>query len=150
MRIVLQRVNEASVTVENKIVAKIEQGLLILLGIESEDNHEDIKWLANKCMNMRIFSDEDGKMNNSIKDIEGSFLVVSQFTLHASTRKGNRPSFIKAARPEHAIPMYENFCEVLHESSKLKVERGIFGADMKVRLLNDGPVTISLDSKNKE
>lgn len=150
MRIILQRVSKACVTVDNLLVGKISAGFLILLGIEGEDNDEDIKWLVNKCMNMRIFSDADGKMNKSIKDIDGSFLVVSQFTLHASTKKGNRPSFIKAARPDHAIPMYEQFCDTLHRLSNLKVERGIFGADMKVELLNDGPVTISLDSKNKE
>ena len=149
MKIVLQRVSKASVTVDNIIVGKIDQGFLILLGIEADDYQEDIKWLATKCMNMRIFSDEDGKMNNSIKDIEGSFLVVSQFTLHASTKKGNRPSFIKAARPDHAIPMYEQFCATLHTASNLKVEKGVFGADMKVELLNDGPVTIILDSKER-
>lgn len=150
MRAVLQRVSKASVSVDNKVVGKIDTGFLILLGIETEDNEDDIKWLVNKCMNMRIFSDEDDKMNNSIIDISGSFLVVSQFTLHASTKKGNRPSFIKAARPDHAIPMYEKFCERLHIVSSLQVERGIFGADMKVELLNDGPVTIIIDSKNKE
>jgi D-tyrosyl-tRNA(Tyr) deacylase len=150
MKIVLQRVSKASVTVDNSIVGEIEQGFLILLGVETNDDQDDIKWLVNKCMNMRIFSDEDGKMNHSIKDIEGSFLVVSQFTLHASTKKGNRPSFIKAARPDHAIPMYDQFCETLNKMSNLKVEKGKFGADMKVELLNDGPVTIILDSKNKE
>lgn len=150
MRIVLQRVSHASVTVDNSVVGKIDEGFLLLLGVETEDNQEDIKWLVNKCINMRIFSDQDGKMNNSILDIDGSFLVVSQFTLHASTKKGNRPSFIKAARPDHAIPMYEQFCETLHNTSNLKVERGIFGADMKVELLNDGPVTIIIDSKDRK
>lgn len=149
MKIVLQRVSHASVKVDNVIVGKIDRGLLLLLGIETEDNQDDITWLVNKCMNMRIFSDDDGKMNNSIKDISGSFLVVSQFTLHASTKKGNRPSFIKSARPDHAIPMYEHFCSSLHLASNLKVERGIFGADMKIELLNDGPVTIILDSKER-
>jgi len=150
MKAVLQRVRHASVTVDEKIAGKIEQGILILLGIESEDNQADIDWLCNKCINMRIFSDEAGKMNLSIKDISGSFLVISQFTLHASTKKGNRPSFIKAAKPDHAVPMYERFCEVLYNTSRLNVERGIFGADMKVELLNDGPVTIIIDSKQKE
>lgn len=150
MRIVLQRVSHASVTVDNMIVGKIDEGFLILLGVEAGDNQEDIKWLVNKCVNMRLFSDQNGKMNNSIIDIDGSFLVVSQFTLHASTKKGNRPSFIKAARPDHAIPMYEEFCETLHNISKLKVDRGIFGADMKVELVNDGPVTIIIDSKDRK
>jgi len=149
MKIVLQRVSKASVKVEDKIVGNIDKGFLLLLGVESEDDINDIKWLVNKTMNMRIFSDQDGKMNDSIIDIDGSFLVISQFTLHASTKKGNRPSFIKAARPDHAIAMYEKFCELLEHASGLKVERGIFGADMKVELLNDGPVTIILDSKNK-
>ena len=149
MRIVLQRVSRAFVTVDDIIVGKIDAGFLILLGVETEDNQEDIKWLVNKCMNMRIFSDQDGKMNDSIIDIKGSFLVVSQFTLHASTKKGNRPSFIKAARPDHAIPMYEQFCETLRTMSGLNVEKGIFGGDMKVELLNDGPVTIIIDSKDR-
>jgi D-tyrosyl-tRNA(Tyr) deacylase len=150
MRIVLQRVNHASVTVDNSITGIIEIGFLIFLGIVPEDTVEDINWLVNKCMNMRVFSDENGKMNNSIKDVEGSFLVVSQFTLYASTKKGNRPSFIKAARPDFAIPMYEKFCSELSTKSRLSVEKGIFGADMRVELLNDGPVTIIIDSKIKE
>ena len=150
MRVVLQRVSHASVTVDDKISGKIEKGFLVLLGVVPEDSKEDIEWLVNKCMNMRVFSDDDGKMNLSIKDIEGGFLVVSQFTLHASTKKGNRPSFIKAARPDHAIPMYEQFCERLGVSSGLEVAKGIFGADMKVELLNDGPVTIIIDSKTRE
>jgi len=149
MKIVLQRVSKASVTVDNNIVGAIQHGFLILLGIEADDDQEDVMWLVNKCMNMRIFSDKDGKMNNSIKDIQGSFLVVSQFTLHASIKKGNRPSFIKAARPDHAIPMYDEFCKTLSTMSSLKVEKGIFGADMEVELLNDGPVTIILDSKER-
>ena len=150
MRVVLQRVSHASVTVDGNKTGEIKNGFLILLGVESEDTAADIDWLVNKCMNMRVFSDEEGKMNLSIKDISGSFLVVSQFTLHASTKKGNRPSFIKAARPDHAIPMYEQFCSTLHSKSGLSVERGIFGADMKVELCNDGPVTILIDSKLKE
>lgn len=137
-------------SVDNKIVGQINYGFLILLGIEAGDTKDDIDWLVNKCVNMRVFSDEEDKMNLSIKDIGGSFLVVSQFTLHASTKKGNRPSFIKAARPNHAIPMYEQFCSTLFSVSDLKVEKGIFGADMKVSLLNDGPVTIIIDSKLKE
>jgi D-tyrosyl-tRNA(Tyr) deacylase len=149
MKIVLQRVSKASVTVDNNIVGAIQHGYLILLGIEADDDQDDVMWLVNKCMNMRIFSDKDGKMNKSIKDIQGSFLVVSQFTLHASIKKGNRPSFIKAARPAHAIPMYDEFCKTLSTMSNLKVEKGIFGADMKVELLNDGPVTIILDSKER-
>ena len=150
MRVVLQRVRHASVTVDNTITGEIEIGFLILLGIVSDDTVDDINWLVNKCMNMRIFSDDNDKMNNSIIDVAGSFLVVSQFTLHASTKKGNRPSFIKAARPEFAIPMYEKFCSELSIKSGLRVEKGIFGADMKVELLNDGPVTIIIDSKIKE
>jgi D-tyrosyl-tRNA(Tyr) deacylase len=149
MRILLQRVSEASVKIEGKINGQIEQGLLLLVGICAEDSQEDIDWLIQKIVNMRIFSDENGKMNLSIQDIQGSILVISQFTLHASTKKGNRPSFIEAARPEIAIPLYNLFIQKL-QSSDLKVETGIFGADMKVSLVNDGPVTISLDSKNKE
>ena len=150
MRVILQRVSHSCVTVDQKITGEIDKGFLVLLGVVPEDSQEDINWLANKCTNMRVFSDEEGKMNLSIRDIGGSFLVVSQFTLHASTKKGNRPSFIKAARPDHAIPMYEQFCKTLQEISGLKVEKGIFGADMKVELLNDGPVTIIIDSKTKE
>ena len=149
MRILLQRVSEASVKIEGKINGQIEQGLLLLVGICAEDSQEDIDWLIQKIVNMRIFSDENGKMNLSIQDIQGSILVISQFTLHASTKKGNRPSFIDAARPEIAIPLYNLFIQKF-QSSDLKVETGIFGADMKVSLVNDGPVTISLDSKNKE
>jgi len=150
MRVILQRVNTASVKVDNKIVGEIGLGFLILLGVVPEDKKEDVDWLVNKCVNMRIFSDTEGKMNLSIKDVNGKFLVVSQFTLHASTKKGNRPSFIKAARPDHAVPMYNQFCETLNNVSGLDVEKGIFGADMKVELLNDGPVTIIIDSKIKE
>jgi D-tyrosyl-tRNA(Tyr) deacylase len=150
MRIVLQRVSEASVTIDLKLYSKIDLGFLILLGIEEEDSQEDADWLIQKVANMRIFSDDEGKMNLSIQDVKGEFLVVSQFTLHASTKKGNRPSFIKAARPEQAIPLYEYFVEQLKISSNLEVKTGVFGADMKVALVNDGPVTICIDSKNKE
>lgn len=150
MRVILQRVRHAEVEVEGEICGKISQGLLILLGVESEDLEEDIDWLIRKILNMRIFSDEEGKMNLSIQDIEGQILVVSQFTLHASTKKGNRPSFIKAAKPDFAVPMYERFITNIQTESGLKVESGVFGADMKVSLLNDGPVTIWLDSKQRE
>lgn len=148
MRILLQRVSEASVKIEGKINGQIDQGLMLLVGICAEDNQDDIDWLIQKIVNMRIFSDENGKMNLSIQDIQGEILVISQFTLHASTKKGNRPSFIEAARPEIAIPLYENFITQL-KLSNLNVQTGIFGADMKVSLVNDGPVTIWLDSKNK-
>ncbi len=148
MRVLLQRVSEASVKIEGKINGQIDQGLLLLVGICAEDSQGDIDWLIQKIVNMRIFSDENGKMNLSIQGIQGEFLVISQFTLHASTKKGNRPSFIEAARPESAIPLYENFVTQL-KLTNLKVETGIFGADMKVSLVNDGPVTIWLDSKNK-
>lgn len=150
MRVLLQRVSEASVKIEGDVVGQIENGLLLLVGIEEEDSKTDADWLIQKIIGMRIFSDEEGKMNRSVQDIEGQFLVVSQFTLHASTKKGNRPSFIKAARPEQAITLYEYFIEELGQKSNLKVETGKFGADMKVSLINDGPVTIWLDSKNKE
>ena len=150
MRAVLQRVSKASVKVDGELTGSIDWGFVILLGVVPEDTIDDVKWLANKCSNMRVFSDEEGKMNLSIKDIDGKFLVVSQFTLHASTKKGNRPSFIKAARPDHAIPMYEKFCEELYTASGQNVEKGVFGADMKVDILNDGPVTIIIDSKAKE
>lgn len=150
MRVLLQRVSEASVKIEERVVGQIESGLLLLFGIEEEDSKNDADWLIKKIIGMRIFSDEEGRMNRSIQDIAGQFLVVSQFTLHASTKKGNRPSFIKAARPEQAIPLYEYFKEELRKQSNLIVETGQFGADMKVSLTNDGPVTIWLDSKNKE
>jgi len=150
MRVLLQRVSEASVKIEERVVGQIESGLLLLVGIEEEDSKNDADWLIKKIIGMRIFSDEIGRMNRSIQDISGQFLVVSQFTLHASTKKGNRPSFIKAARPEQAIPLYEYFKEELRKQSNLIVETGQFGADMKVSLTNDGPVTIWLDSKNKE
>jgi D-aminoacyl-tRNA deacylase len=150
MKIVLQRVSEASVTVEGKKVADIQKGLLVLVGIEDADTQEDIDWLAGKIIKMRIFSDENDVMNCSVHDIDGDIIVVSQFTLHASTKKGNRPSYIKASKPDFAIPMYENFVEALEKEFNKKVQTGIFGADMKVSLLNDGPVTIVMDSKNKD
>lgn len=150
MRLVLQRVSEASVTVEGSVTGRIGPGLLILCGIEHDDTAEDIAWLVPKVAQMRIFGDADGKMNLSVKDIGGGLLVVSQFTLHASTKKGNRPSFIRAARPEQAIPLYEQFMTALEAETGTKVERGIFGADMKVALLNDGPLTIVIDSKARE
>ena len=150
MRTLIQRVTKASVTIENSIHSEIENGLLILLGIEENDSQEDINWLVKKITQLRIFSDQDGKMNLSVVDINGEILVVSQFTLYASTKKGNRPSFIKSAKPEIAIPLYENFISTLNQNSVQEVKTGVFGADMKVGLTNDGPVTIWLDSKNKE
>ena len=150
MRALIQRVSEASVTVEDEVTGAIEQGLLILLGVGTGDEESDLEWLAQKIANLRIFNDQDGKMNRSIIDIEGNFLVVSQFTLHASTKKGTRPSYIKAARPELAEPMYERFCQQLAIITGRSVERGQFGAHMDVRLLNDGPVTIWIDTKNKD
>lgn len=150
MRVVIQRVLESSVKVDNKIVGQIDQGLLIFLGIEEADNREDIDWLSNKICNLRIFNDENEIMNKSILDIGGDILLVSQFTLHASTKKGNRPSYIKAAKQEFANTMYEKFKDQLSNILSKPVQSGIFGADMKVSLLNDGPVTILIDSKNKE
>ena len=150
MRIVLQRVSEASVTVDGNKTADIKKGLLVLVGIEDLDTQEDIDWLVGKIIKMRIFGDENDVMNCSVQDIDGDIIVVSQFTLHASTKKGNRPSYIKASKPEFAIPMYENFVKSLEKEFNKKVQTGIFGADMKVSLLNDGPVTILIDSKNKE
>jgi len=150
MKIVLQRVSSASVTVDTKIVADIQKGLLILVGIEDLDNQEDINWLATKIANIRIFGDENDVMNLSVKDIDGDIIVVSQFTLHAATKKGNRPSYIKASKPEIAIPLYESFVIQLEKELGKKVQTGIFGADMKVLLLNDGPVTILIDSKNRD
>ena len=150
MRVVIQRVKNASVTIDGKVKSEIGQGLLILLGIENADTQEDIEWLCRKINNLRIFGDDKGLMNLSIQDVKGAYLVVSQFTLHASTKKGNRPSYIKAARPDFAIPMYEQFVKHLENISQLEVGTGEFGADMKVSLLNDGPVTIIIDSKNKE
>ena len=150
MRAVIQRVSEASVSIENKIVSKINFGLLIFLGIEIEDTKEDSLWLANKIAQLRIFSDSDAKMNNSLLDIDGEVIVVSQFTLHAKTKKGNRPSYINAARPEQAIPLYEQFKKDLSKLISKQVLSGEFGADMKVNLTNDGPVTIIIDTKNKQ
>ncbi|RTZ02375.1 D-tyrosyl-tRNA(Tyr) deacylase [Flavobacterium bomense] len=150
MKIVLQRVSQASVTIDNKVVADIQKGLLVLVGIEDLDNQEDINWLASKTVNIRIFGDENDVMNLSVKDTDGDVIVVSQFTLHAATKKGNRPSYIKASKPEIAIPLYENFVLQLEKELGKKVQTGVFGADMKVLLLNDGPVTIVIDSKNRE
>lgn len=150
MRVVIQRVSEASVTISNNKVANIGYGLLILVGIEELDTQEDIVWLIGKISNLRIFPDEKGVMNLSIKDIDGEVIVVSQFTLHASTKKGNRPSYIKAAKPDFAIPMYEDFVKKLKFELGKNIQTGEFGADMKVSLVNDGPVTILIDSKNKE
>lgn len=150
MKVVIQRVAEASVTVDHTIVAEIQKGLLVLLGIEDADNQEDIDWLAGKTANLRIFGDENDVMNLSVKEINGEIIVVSQFTLHALTKKGNRPSYIKASKPEIAIPLYEKFVQQLEKELGKKVQTGVFGADMKVSLLNDGPVTIVIDSKIKE
>jgi D-tyrosyl-tRNA(Tyr) deacylase len=150
MRTVIQRVSEADVKITGNINGSIGQGYLILLGIEDHDSKEDIDWLVRKIVNLRIFSDAEDKMNLSIKDVNGAFLVISQFTLHASTKKGNRPSYIRAASPEVAIPLYEDFLKELKNQSDLPVEKGIFGADMQVSLINDGPVTIFMDSKNRE
>lgn len=150
MRALIQRVSEASVKIDGGITGSIDTGLLILLGIESDDSIEDIDWLIQKITNLRIFADNEGKMNLSCLNVNGAFLVISQFTLHASTKKGNRPSFIKAARPEVAIPLYEEFIRNLKNVSRMRVETGEFGADMKVSLINDGPVTIWMDSKNRD
>jgi D-tyrosyl-tRNA(Tyr) deacylase len=150
MRAVIQRVSQAAVVINNIEKSRIGWGLLVLLGIEQEDTTEDLEWLCKKLASLRIFSDEAGLMNRSVQDIGGEILVVSQFTLHASTKKGNRPSFIRAARPDMAIPMYERFVEMLRQESGRPVLTGEFGADMKVSLLNDGPVTILMDSKNRE
>lgn len=150
MRVVIQRVKEASVKVDEQIVGQIAGGLLVLVGIEDADSDEDIIWLSNKMVNLRIFDDENGVMNKSVIDINGNILLISQFTLHASTKKGNRPSYIKASKPEFAIPVYEKMIAQLEKDLSKKIETGIFGADMKVSLLNDGPVTIIIDTKNKE
>lgn len=149
MRVVLQRVSEASVKIDNKIKSEIGKGLLILVGIEDEDEKQDIAWLCNKIVNMRIFNDENGVMNDSLLNVKGEALIISQFTLHASTKKGNRPSYIKAAKPEVAIPLYEAFVKEMKKKLGSGVGTGEFGADMKVSLINDGPVTILMDSKNK-
>ncbi|MGY8908898.1 MAG: D-aminoacyl-tRNA deacylase [Flavobacteriales bacterium] len=150
MKIVIQRVSKASVTINQKKVAEIKVGLLVLVGIVDEDTQEDIDYLIRKTANLRIFNDENEVMNLSLKDINGDVIVVSQFTLHAATKKGNRPSYIKAAKPAMAIPLYENFVSSLEKEIDKKVQTGEFGADMKVELVNDGPVTIIIDSKNKE
>jgi D-tyrosyl-tRNA(Tyr) deacylase len=150
MRVLIQRASEASVKIDGEIHGEINRGLVVLVGIESEDTQDDINWLVRKLIALRIFNDEDGKMNDSIADVNGEFLVISQFTLHASTKKGNRPSYIKSARSEVAIPLYEEFIRILRKESDLKVSTGEFGADMKVQLINDGPVTIWIDSKNRE
>ena len=150
MRATIQRVTTASVTVDGKVISEISNGLLIFLGIEDADTVDDIKWLSNKIVNLRIFNDGEGVMNLSLLQEEGEALVISQFTLHASTKKGNRPSYIKAAKPDNAIPLYESFVAQLEKDLGKKVGTGIFGADMKVALLNDGPVTIQIDTKNRE
>ena len=150
MRVLIQRTKHASVTIEGRCKSAIKQGLLVLVGIEDSDGKEDIEWLCKKIVNLRIFDDENGVMNRSVLDIDGEILVVSQFTLHASTKKGNRPSCIRASKPEIAIPLYEAFCKELSLSLGKEVGTGEFGADMKVELLNDGPVTIWMDTKNKE
>ena len=150
MKAVIQRVSQSSVTINNEIVAQIQQGLLVLVGIEDADNQEDINWLTSKIANLRIFEDENEVMNLSLKDIDGEMIVVSQFTLHALTKKGNRPSYIKASKPEIAIPLYESFVQQMEIELGKKVQTGQFGADMKVGLVNNGPVTIIIDTKNKE
>lgn len=150
MKAVIQRVSQASVTIEDEKVASIAAGLLILIGIEEADTFDDIQWLTSKIANLRIFGDENGVMNLSVKDTDGELIVVSQFTLHAATKKGNRPSYIKAAKPDIAIPLYENFVTAIELEIGKKVNTGQFGADMKVALINDGPVTIIIDTKNKE
>jgi D-aminoacyl-tRNA deacylase len=150
MRVVIQRVSHASVTIDGVVTGKIENGLLVLAGIEDADNNEDISWLASKIINMRIFNDENGVMNKSVIDVKGHVLLISQFTLFASTKKGNRPSYIKASKPPIAIPLYEKMIAELERLLSKKIHTGVFGADMKVQLLNDGPVTILMDSKNRE
>ena len=150
MKILIQRVSYASIEVEDTMHAQIKSGLLIFLGIEKDDDSSDVDYLVGKSAALRIFNDPDGKMNLSIQDVCGEALIVSQFTLHASTKKGNRPSYVKAARPEHAIPLYEYFIQKMNLELPEKVKSGVFGADMKIQLLNDGPVTIMIDSKNKE
>lgn len=150
MKAVIQRVAKASVTIDNSKVADIKQGILLLLGIEPLDTHEDIEWLSRKISNMRIFDDENGVMNLAVKDVNGEMIVVSQFTLHASTKKGNRPSYIKAAKPDIAIPLYEDFVKQIQVDLGKDVQTGEFGAYMKLDIINDGPVTIIVDSKNRE
>eukprot|EP01029_Cantina_marsupialis_P004228 TRINITY_DN14235_c0_g1_i1.p1 TRINITY_DN14235_c0_g1~~TRINITY_DN14235_c0_g1_i1.p1 ORF type:complete len:151 (+),score=24.67 TRINITY_DN14235_c0_g1_i1:116-568(+) len=150
MRVVIQRVTEASVRVDSEIIGQIKKGLMVLVGIENEDCLDDAEWLSKKICNLRIFDDEDGVMNKSLIDVDGDILAISQFTLHAKTKKGNRPSYIAAAKPEVSIPLYENFVTCLEKVSGKKVETGKFGAEMEVSLTNDGPVTIVMDTKNKE
>lgn len=150
MRAVVQRVSEAACTVDRKVVGAIKQGLLVLLGVEAADGHEDVRWLAQKIANLRIFGDDDGLMNKSIHDVQGNILVISQFTLFAQTKKGNRPSFIRAAKPDHAVPLYEAMVAELSDQLGRTVACGMFGADMKVSLINDGPVTIIMDTKDKD
>lgn len=150
MRAVIQRVSEASVKVEHKITGCIETGLLVLLGIEDADTADDIAWLSSKIVNLRIFNDDNGVMNVSLKDVGGDILLVSQFTLHAATKKGNRPSYIRASKPDVAIPLYEKMIAQLEQHIGKSIQTGVFGADMKVQLLNDGPVTLVIDTKNKE
>ncbi len=150
MRAVIQRVTKASVTIDEVIRCKIGDGLVVLIGIEDADSEEDINWLSNKMVNLRIFNDEEGVMNKSVLEISGSILLISQFTLHANTKKGNRPSYIKASKPDVAIPLYEKLIAQLKTDLGKEIETGIFGADMKVELLNDGPVTIIIDTKNRE
>jgi D-tyrosyl-tRNA(Tyr) deacylase len=149
MKVVIQRVSEASVTIDGKVNGSIEKGLMVLVGVETEDTKDDLQWLCQKIVNLRIFDDAEGVMNHSLLDVGGNILVISQFTLHASTKKGNRPSYIQAARPEISIPLYEQFVEQLKLLTGLDIQTGIFGADMKVALVNDGPVTIIIDSKTK-
>ncbi|MFM7661177.1 MAG: D-aminoacyl-tRNA deacylase [Bacteroidota bacterium] len=150
MRVIIQRVSSASVVIQNKVFNSIEKGLLVFVGFEESDSKDDIQWISKKIIDLRIFSDSDGKMNLSVLEIQGELLVISQFTLFASTKKGNRPSFIRSAKPEIAIPLYESFLVELALLRSTPIKTGIFGADMKVSLINDGPVTISIDSKNRE
>ena len=150
MRVTIQRVSDASVTISGIVKSKIGKGLLVLAGFEEADTHQDLEWMSTKLVNLRIFQDENGQMNLSVKDVGGDILLVSQFTLHALTKKGNRPSFIRAAKPDMAIPLYENFVLQVEKELGKKVDTGEFGADMKVALVNDGPVTINIDSRSKE
>ena len=150
MRLVIQRVKRASVTINEKVKSEINFGMLAFVSVEDRDTEEDIDWLTNKIANLRIFDDEDGVMNKSIKEVDGEILIVSQFTLHASTKKGNRPSYIKASKPDFAIPMYEQFCNKIETALGKKIGTGEFGADMQIELINDGPVTIIIDSQNRE
>ncbi len=150
MRAIIQRVSSAEVSIENQVHGSINQGLMVLIGIENEDSEDDIVWLANKLIGLRIFSDHEGKMNLSVKEVGGNIMIVSQFTLFASTVKGNRPSFIRSAKPEISIPIYNKFVETLKKLSALNIQTGVFGADMQISLVNDGPVTIFMDTKNRE